>query len=258
MKMNHLKKEVLMKSIYSKFSLIELLIVIAIIAVLMGMLLPVLNSAREKAHGMQCLSNLKQIGTASAMYSNEWEDHIAPKLFGSPVGNTHNWANAYGRYLNGAFNTEGIAVRPVAWKTFVCPLEKYRNSADPGRSYAVVRAIISNYYGILKRNAYKSPSRAYFAADTDCFGLNDPANPGSTGPCPFSAHRINCYLNYFDHSRQIGPNHINRASILYLDGHSSAVSIWNGRHVRIGYTSYTAAPPYSDRETTIAAFSDKN
>jgi len=58
------------------FTLVELLVVVALLAVLMSLLLPALGRVREQAKGVKCLSNLRQLGVAAMAYANDNERHL--------------------------------------------------------------------------------------------------------------------------------------------------------------------------------------
>jgi prepilin-type N-terminal cleavage/methylation domain-containing protein/prepilin-type processing-associated H-X9-DG protein len=107
------------------FTLIELLVVIAIIAILAAILFPVFAQAREAARKSTCQSNLKQIGTALTMYTNDYdetmplEDGVLGQAFSvwtmPPTART---GNLQARYSAWAYSMQSYMKN---WNVFTCP-----------------------------------------------------------------------------------------------------------------------------------------
>lgn len=93
-----------------QFTLIELLVVVAVISILMALLLPALNSAKQRGQDLSCKGNLKQMGLAAAVYSNDFNEWC---VSGYPGGvSVSMWPKAF---------TDLEYIKPQ--KTFNCPSE---------------------------------------------------------------------------------------------------------------------------------------
>jgi prepilin-type N-terminal cleavage/methylation domain-containing protein len=137
------------------FTLVELLVVIAIIGVLVALLLPAVQSARESARRISCNNNLKQMGLALHNYADVNRQHFpAGSLDGSKHG-LFTWMLPFieqkNMYEDSAMNLSGggqaTAFRYIEVKTYICPSYPYdhvfRNKSDDFKNGA-----LTTYQGV--------------------------------------------------------------------------------------------------------------
>ncbi|WP_145264081.1 DUF1559 domain-containing protein [Planctomycetes bacterium Pan216] len=146
------------------FTLVELLVVIAIIGVLVSLLLPAVQQARDAARRAQCANNLRQFGVALNSYHEahtcfplgdsgsscfpNWRIYLLPFLEQAQAYDQLNFdrtlcfAGRYGNY------TGNEVLRELVVKTFICPSSIFPVANFPAMQYADNSAMFSDYVGI--------------------------------------------------------------------------------------------------------------
>lgn len=183
------------------FTLVELLAVIAVTAILMGLLLVVLGKVRDGARSANCASNLRQIGAAMQSYAYDHEMKL-PSLYGKgePPA-TESWMQALAPYAGLAEDALGPAPRDRSTGIFVCPEFDEDARRERRVSYAM--------------NAYVEPSYGREAWDYSLLNNTSPPTTFLVVECDFSMDGFSPVSNG-DFTRR-HPN--DSANVLFADGH---------------------------------------
>jgi prepilin-type N-terminal cleavage/methylation domain-containing protein len=140
-----------MKSLWQKrndraFTLVEMLVVIAIIAVLAALLLPALVRGKQRAQRIQCISNLKQMGTAFQMFAHDHQGRF-PTQTPQAEGGSEEYVVA-GNNIPGLFyfsyrHLQTLANELVVPRVLVCPADQNR---EPALSFGVLQNSNVSYF----------------------------------------------------------------------------------------------------------------